>query len=284
MENVKNVEQKMVPRGRLRRFMADHADEFEEVKALHDGSRAFDIICDMLADPMFDQCALAEKHGVGAQYLSQLMRDVEVFGSPLAYAQAKAAGKPVTRSRVRTDGVTGVKHVSGDRQLTPRQLADVRAVIADDKEHIKARVRAEALLLLHQQPYISYAKAAEFISEKLNTKVGTHEVLGAHYTLGFTGSVDAVVHGRLYASRKLYDAAVASGCSNPGRGRRPKAVTVPEVSRAVRVVSQIARVAIRNNLVFELDTKGNRVVINLAPGGVKLTSRVAADVPTVAEK
>lgn len=270
----KTTQTAVIPRGRLRRFIVEHAGQFAEVKALNDGSKAMNIICDILEDPYFNQQQIADKYGVGPQYISQLMRDVECFGTPLEYAQAKRAGRAVTRSR--NHGLSEGS-IAERRKLTPRQLSDVKAIIDDEGESARARARAQALLLLHEQPDLSYTEAANVLSQRLGRPVKPHEVTHAHYTLEFTNSVDAVCHGRLYASRKLYEASLGDG----RRAASAQAGGADDAARAVKVVSQLTRVAVRNNLAFKLDTKLNRVVISLAPGDLRIPAGLTeADLTT----
>lgn len=218
-----------VPRGRLRRFFCKHADEYQRVAELSDGSRTMNIICHLLANPLFDQQEVADHFGVGYQYISQLMRDVEEFGSPTAYAQAKHDGRAVTRSRA-----VG-KHVHRDptskrsvaiRVLSEEQRAQASAIADAHDESLKACTRAAILLALHNNLDKTYKDVANMLTAELGRTVHVHDVCNTLYTLRFTGSVNATCHGRLYASRRQYEedlrrieAINAGDQTRRGRGR-----------------------------------------------------------------
>jgi len=230
------------PRGRLRKFIFDHRDEASAVRELSDGSRAMNIICAILDNPWFDQAQIATQFDVGKQYISQLMRDVEVIGTPLDYAKARHEGKPVTRSRVATPQ-TEPKNVhrgrghGAPRTLTHDQLTTAKRLSADKNESLRARCRADALLMMHENPYLSYAAVADAISANHHVRMPLHEVIHSHYTLQFTGSVDAVCHGRLYGSAKIFEKN-----KNITARRRPRGSYLPmSTGKAVEQIKHIAQ-------------------------------------------
>jgi len=194
----------VMPRSRLRRFILEHANEAKKVRKMNDGSKAMNILCTLLDNPWCDQREVAEQYKVGIQYISQVMRDVEVIGTPLDYAKRRSAGIPVTRSRSRQPGVAP-KRTRYARALTDNQRKQATAIVKDTKQSTTSKCRAAALLMIADNPKLTYKQIAEAVSEKYKTKMQVHQVVHTLYTLQYVNKVDAVCHGRLYGSLRDFE-------------------------------------------------------------------------------
>lgn len=193
----------VLPRSRLRRFILEHSTEAKKVRQLSDGSKAMDILCTLLDDPWCDQHEVAKQYKVGIQYISQVMRDVEVIGTPLKYAKLRSAGMPVTRSRSKRE--TANKRTRYTRTLTENQRKQAKAIVKDTKQSTTSKCRAAALLMIADNPKLTYKQIAEAVSTKYKTQMQVHQVVHTLYTLQYVNKVDVVCNGRLYGSLRDFE-------------------------------------------------------------------------------